>query len=735
MKYAEIKKDIFSIQKPCYYVQCISADFAMGAGIALGFNEHFNMKNKLTAVYPNGYTPTYDNKRMVGDCILMDNVLNLITKEKYWYKPTYQSMEEALIKMREIVLKNNIKNIAMPLIGTGLDKLKWNNVSYLIRKIFNNDDVNIAICRLDIFEKENIETRIAITAHRPGKLPQEFGYDYNNPNWVITKQWIKEKLIKDKCTYALTGMALGGDTVFAEAVLELKAEGYPIKLECAIPCRNHSSKWLTSSQKIYNDILSKADKVTLVTDLEYNSKVMADRNKYLVDALVGKYDKLYALWNEDIKTGTGQCVRIAKDKNIKIDILKPSTIMEYTKNNRPFNLDEIEKLNKGIMLEENSVGWQIGEKLLKYQADIGVKYHYNPFNEADSKNLRIKYSTYLPNYFLKEYKNNNNPLHSKDGMLIADKYDRIVIGDYGAFIEIDEKDIHTENLMVKEKEEYRFSPKYHENIKYEWYRPKTIDAKLYHQLRTVTYADYLPNKWYISPYETLEGKGYIKHEPEMFDRAITDIHHLSDIKAKLNDTPKVMYYDLANDLICFDTETTGLSADKGDELLQISMYDGKNERLSTFMHPYNKKTWNGAMAVNHITPKMVENAPYPIDIAPQVRDLIESAKIITGYNINFDIRFFEKCLGIDFSNKQIIDLCKIFKDYRPSGSHKLRDALLEFCPESLHEYDNGAHFADTDTKATVELFHAMNEKGLIYIEDKSVNVEDKITDVEQLELF
>lgn len=83
---------------------------------------------------------------------------------------------------------------------------------------------------------------------------------------------------------------------------------------------------------------------------------MADRNKYLVDALIGEHDKLYALWNEDIKTGTGQCVRMAKDKNIKIDILKPSTIMEYSKNNCPFNLDEIEKLNKGIMLEENSVG-------------------------------------------------------------------------------------------------------------------------------------------------------------------------------------------------------------------------------------------------------------------------------------------------------------------------------------------------------------------------------------------
>lgn len=734
MKYLEVQKDIFTIKQECYYVQCISSDFAMKKGIAIGFNEHFDMKNKLYNKYPDGYTPSFKNKKMVGDCILVDKVFNLLTKEKYWYKPTYQSMEEALLKMKEIVIANNIKNIAMPMIGSGLDKLKWKNVSYLIKKTFNNTDVNILVCCKDK-PKEIEQTTVSITAHRPSKLPQEFGYDYNSPAWKVTKQWIKEKLVKDRCTKALTGMALGGDTVFAEAVLELKAEGYPIELECAIPCRNHSSKWLTSSQKLYDYILSKADKVTLVTDSEYNSKVMSDRNKYLVDALTGKSDKLYALWNEDIKTGTGQCVRIAKDNNVKIDILKPSTIIEYSKNNHPFNLSEIEKLNKGVMLEENDIGWQVGEKLLNYQAKIGKKFNYNPFNEVDSKNLRIKYSTYLPNYFLKENKNNNNKLHAKDGTLIADKYDRIVIGDYGAFVEIDEKDIHMENLMIKEGEEYRFSPKYHENIKYEWYRPKTIDAKLYHQVRTVSYADYRPNKWYISPYETLEGKGYIKHEPEMLDVAITDIHHLSDIKAKLDDTPKVIYSDLVNDLICFDTETTGLSADKGEELLQISMYDGKNERLSTFLHPYYKKAWPGAMAVNHITPQMVENAPYPIDIAPEVRDLIESANVITGYNVNFDIRFFEKCLGIDFSNKQIIDLCKIFKEYKPSGSHKLRDALLEFCPESLHEYDNGAHFADTDTKATVKLFHAMNEKGLIHIEDKSIDFEDKITDIEQLELF
>ena len=67
------------------------------------------------------------------------------------------------------------------------------------------------------------------------------------------------------------------------AVLELKNEGYDIKLHCAIPCKNHSCKWIKESVDQYNYILSKADIVKLVSDEEYKPWLMQKRNEYMVD--------------------------------------------------------------------------------------------------------------------------------------------------------------------------------------------------------------------------------------------------------------------------------------------------------------------------------------------------------------------------------------------------------------------------------------------------------------------
>ena len=79
--------------------------------------------------------------------------------------------------------------------------------------------------------------KICVTGHRPDKL---YGYNITTPKYIKLKDKFKELLIKNNCTEAITGMALGADMVFAVAVLELKNQGYDIKLHCAIPCRNHS---------------------------------------------------------------------------------------------------------------------------------------------------------------------------------------------------------------------------------------------------------------------------------------------------------------------------------------------------------------------------------------------------------------------------------------------------------------------------------------------------------------
>ena len=40
MFYKEEKRDLFSVSDSWYLAQCVSADFAMGAGIAVQFNKH-----------------------------------------------------------------------------------------------------------------------------------------------------------------------------------------------------------------------------------------------------------------------------------------------------------------------------------------------------------------------------------------------------------------------------------------------------------------------------------------------------------------------------------------------------------------------------------------------------------------------------------------------------------------------------------------------------------------------
>lgn len=158
---------------------------------------------------------------------------------------------------------------------------------------------------------------IAVTGHRPKKISPEL-YD---PMSDLSKRYInsfKKFLIENNCDYAISGMALGIDTLFAIAVLQLRKEGYSIKLECAIPCLNHGDKWPPSSQHLYDMILNKSDKVTLVSNIPYNRNVMQIRNEYMVDHC----DLLLAIYDGG-RGGTENCIQYAKTKECNIKIFSP----------------------------------------------------------------------------------------------------------------------------------------------------------------------------------------------------------------------------------------------------------------------------------------------------------------------------------------------------------------------------------------------------------------------------
>lgn len=134
-------KDLFTIPQGYYLAHCISADFALGTGIAKAFDSVYNMRFKLFRQYP-----SYEYQG--GDAVLIDNTFNLVTKQKYWHKPTYESLREALEMMKEQLEFLNATKLAMPKIGCGLDKLSWPQVYDIICEVFEDMDIEIVICEI-----------------------------------------------------------------------------------------------------------------------------------------------------------------------------------------------------------------------------------------------------------------------------------------------------------------------------------------------------------------------------------------------------------------------------------------------------------------------------------------------------------------------------------------------------------------------------------------------------------
>ena len=110
MKYKEEMRDLFSVPDEYFLAHCISADFGMGKGIVVEFNKRFDMKRKLQKTYPD-YLNQWTHRKMIGDCIQQDRVFNLITKERYYQKPTYKSLTIALKEMKDLCKKLKINYI------------------------------------------------------------------------------------------------------------------------------------------------------------------------------------------------------------------------------------------------------------------------------------------------------------------------------------------------------------------------------------------------------------------------------------------------------------------------------------------------------------------------------------------------------------------------------------------------------------------------------------------------
>lgn len=171
-----------------------------------------------------------------------------------------------------------------------------------------------------------------------------------------------------------------------------------------------------------------------------------------------------------------------------------------------------------------------------------------------------------------------------------------------------------------------------------------------------------------------------------------------------------MQLNLANPLVFFDLETTGINICK-DRIVEISYLkvspNGKEESKTRRINP-EMPIPPEATAIHGITDEDVKDCPTFKEIAKSLASQIEGCDL-AGFNSNrFDIpllaeEFLRVGVDIDLAKRKFIDVQTIF--------HKMEQRTLQaaykfYCDKTLDD----AHTAEGDTRATYEVLKAQLDR-------------------------
>lgn len=133
----------------------------------------------------------------------------------------------------------------------------------------------------------------AFTGHRPQRFP--WGDNEEDPRCAALKALLRVKIreaVAMGCRTFLCGMALGGDTYFAEAVLLERESSPKLRLEAVLPCPEQARRWSKLDRDRHARLLAACDQVTVLEEA-YSQGCMLRRNRAMVDradVLISVYD-------------------------------------------------------------------------------------------------------------------------------------------------------------------------------------------------------------------------------------------------------------------------------------------------------------------------------------------------------------------------------------------------------------------------------------------------------------
>ena len=159
-----------------------------------------------------------------------------------------------------------------------------------------------------------------------------------------------------------------------------------------------------------------------------------------------------------------------------------------------------------------------------------------------------------------------------------------------------------------------------------------------------------------------------------------------------------------------DTETTGLSTDKGGRICDIAISVSRNgeklEEFSTLLNPQ-MPMHPDVIAVHGITNDMVKQAPLFADIVPQLLGVLDGC-VLVAHNADFDLDFvrseMSRC-GLHLPDYPVLDTLKLA---RKNGCFARNN--LGTIATSLGIDAAGAHRAMADVRMTEKvLYHFLRD--------------------------
>ena len=122
---------------------CVSSDFAMGKGlastIACCYPELQEMRKLTINSFPPGSLVTYFDQQH------QRFIYNLMTKSRFFYETTYETLELSLQALKRHLKRHNNFELAIPKLGCGYDQLHWPAVFSILFKVFSGSNLTITI--------------------------------------------------------------------------------------------------------------------------------------------------------------------------------------------------------------------------------------------------------------------------------------------------------------------------------------------------------------------------------------------------------------------------------------------------------------------------------------------------------------------------------------------------------------------------------------------------------------